>query len=193
MGARLYNPITGLFTSIDPVFGGNDTPYAYPNDPINKQDTTGEKWSRRKVWDTFTTGLAVASLFGCGVCAAASVAIAAGTMAYHGYKAVRSKGKNRKAALKAVAWEAVGLIPGGGRMLGRGLSRYGQRVVQKSYGKAKSLKSKVKKQRKAGRKMVSRGRQTYARYSSRPYRAYENGITGAGVGSYCYSYCRRQR
>ena len=42
MGARLYNPATGLFTSIDPIHGGNDTPYTYPNDPINKQDTTGE-------------------------------------------------------------------------------------------------------------------------------------------------------
>ena len=46
MGARLYNPVTGLFTSFDPIYGGNDTPYAYPNDPINKQDTTGQAWWR---------------------------------------------------------------------------------------------------------------------------------------------------
>ena len=46
MGARLYNPVTGLFTSLDPIYGGNDTPYAYPNDPINKQDTTGQAWWR---------------------------------------------------------------------------------------------------------------------------------------------------
>ena len=48
MGARLYNPVTGLFTSLDPIYGGNDTPYAYPNDPINKQDTSGERgwWAR---------------------------------------------------------------------------------------------------------------------------------------------------
>ena len=48
MGARLYNPVTGLFTSLDPIYGGNDTPYTYPNDPINKQDTTGERgwWAR---------------------------------------------------------------------------------------------------------------------------------------------------
>lgn len=42
MGARLYNPVTALFTSIDPIWGGNETAYTYPNDPINKQDTTGE-------------------------------------------------------------------------------------------------------------------------------------------------------
>ena len=46
MGARLYNPVTGLFTSLDPIYGGNDTPYTYPNDPINKQDTTGQAWWR---------------------------------------------------------------------------------------------------------------------------------------------------
>ncbi|MHA7862046.1 RHS repeat-associated core domain-containing protein [Tessaracoccus sp. Y36] len=48
MGARLYNRATGLFTSIDPIYGGNDTPYAYPNDPINNSDTTGEAGFWRK-------------------------------------------------------------------------------------------------------------------------------------------------
>ena len=41
MGARLYNPVTALFTSLDPIYGGND--------PINKQDTTGEWGWLRKV------------------------------------------------------------------------------------------------------------------------------------------------
>lgn len=42
MGARLYNPVTGQFTSLDPVYGGNTTPYAYPQDPINGYDLTGQ-------------------------------------------------------------------------------------------------------------------------------------------------------
>ncbi|MFM2024323.1 MAG: hypothetical protein RLZZ56_336 [Actinomycetota bacterium] len=42
MGARGYNPITGQFLSPDPIQGGNETPYNYPNDPINKTDLTGE-------------------------------------------------------------------------------------------------------------------------------------------------------
>ena len=41
MGARGYNPITGQFLSPDPVQGGNETPYNYPNDPINKSDISG--------------------------------------------------------------------------------------------------------------------------------------------------------
>jgi RHS repeat-associated protein len=41
MGARLYNPATGAFTSQDPVYGGNTTPYTYPQDPINSTDLTG--------------------------------------------------------------------------------------------------------------------------------------------------------
>ncbi|AQP52742.1 hypothetical protein BW733_17760 (plasmid) [Tessaracoccus flavescens] len=53
MGARLYNPATALFTSIDPIYGGNDTAYSYPNDPINSEDISGEKkkkWSWRKAF-----------------------------------------------------------------------------------------------------------------------------------------------
>ena len=73
MGARLYNPVTGLFTSLDPIYGGNDTPYAYPNDPINKQDLSGKAW-----WSTalsVVSGVAciVGGPIACGVASAASV------------------------------------------------------------------------------------------------------------------------
>ncbi|MDN4472504.1 DNRLRE domain-containing protein [Demequina zhanjiangensis] len=44
MGVRLYNPVTGQFTSVDPVPGGNTTAYTYPQDPINKYDTSGKSW-----------------------------------------------------------------------------------------------------------------------------------------------------
>ncbi len=42
MGARLYNPATGTFTSMDPVYGGNPTTYAYPVDPVNVYDLNGQ-------------------------------------------------------------------------------------------------------------------------------------------------------
>ena len=41
MGARLYNAVTGRFLSSDPVAGGNEIAYNYPNDPVNRFDTTG--------------------------------------------------------------------------------------------------------------------------------------------------------
>jgi RHS repeat-associated protein len=43
MGVRVYNPATGLFTSPDPIYGGNDNPYVYPSDPINGFDLTGQQ------------------------------------------------------------------------------------------------------------------------------------------------------
>jgi RHS repeat-associated protein len=41
MGDRLYNSVTGLFTSMDPEPGGNPTAYTYPTDPINMFDLDG--------------------------------------------------------------------------------------------------------------------------------------------------------
>lgn len=43
MGARIYNQTTGLFTSTDPIYGGNSTSYSYPRDSINQQDVSGAK------------------------------------------------------------------------------------------------------------------------------------------------------
>lgn len=42
MGARVYNPATGMFLSTDAVLGGNPTSYAYPIDPINTVDLSGQ-------------------------------------------------------------------------------------------------------------------------------------------------------
>jgi RHS repeat-associated protein len=41
MGDRLYNPVTGRFTSLDPVLGGNENAYNYPNDPVGQFDVDG--------------------------------------------------------------------------------------------------------------------------------------------------------
>nr|WP_234352098.1 MULTISPECIES: DNRLRE domain-containing protein [unclassified Streptomyces] len=48
MGARLYNPGTGRFLSIDPVYGGNSNAYEYcSGDPVNCTDLDG-RFSRSK-------------------------------------------------------------------------------------------------------------------------------------------------
>lgn len=43
MGSRLYVPQRGAFSSLDPVFGGNATAYAYPSDPVNSNDVSGRQ------------------------------------------------------------------------------------------------------------------------------------------------------
>jgi RHS repeat-associated protein len=48
LGARLYLPTWGQFTSPDPVFGGNPNPYMYPDDPINDADLDGQASCGRK-------------------------------------------------------------------------------------------------------------------------------------------------
>ena len=53
MGARLYNTQTGSFSSRDPIAGGNETGYNYPNDPVDSSDLSGE-WCYLQIGTTCT-------------------------------------------------------------------------------------------------------------------------------------------
>jgi hypothetical protein len=68
MGARVYNPETNQFTSKDPIKGGNENSYTYPNDPINGSDFTG-------LWSLLGLGIAVLGA-ALGALACVSVAVA---------------------------------------------------------------------------------------------------------------------
>lgn len=117
MGARVYNPTTGQFTSTDPEFGGGETAYGYPTDPINAFDLNGQWWSWtrtawhdvRRHWGTYLSyGAVGACVFAtAGLCGIATVA----TIAYSGYSNYRSWRSGRTSGWHAAAsfgYDAVG-------------------------------------------------------------------------------------
>jgi hypothetical protein len=90
MGVRLYNPTTGRFLTTDPIPGGNENAYNYPNDPINLFDLDGKwfhaalSWAGRHKVDIALT--AVSFIPGIGEAALALDAY----RAYRGYRVVRA-------------------------------------------------------------------------------------------------------
>jgi|GEM_PF-2238460 len=114
MGVRLYNSVTGQFTSVDPIVGGNSTAYAYPQDPINHYDLDGNAswWSRN--WKK--------------VAVAAAVVVAVGVTCYFASAtcgaAVRVGAKVVQRVATKVAQRQVQ------RHIAKGTLRYGKNAVK---------------------------------------------------------------
>ena len=71
MGARIYNPASGLFLSPDPVLNGGANRYSYPTDPVNQLDLTGQLWGwlKKAGLKAAAFGLKVAlSVIAAGLC-----------------------------------------------------------------------------------------------------------------------------
>jgi RHS repeat-associated protein len=142
MGVRLYNPNTGLFTSVDPVPGGNTTAYTYPQDPINKFDLDGKAWGWAKKLKKAAKAVAkvaeIASFIPGPIGMAAAGIQTAALLARGDYK--------------AAAAAAVGLVPGGKLIatVAKGAAKVAK--AAKAGKKAKEFKSNVKLGNKAHKK-----------------------------------------
>lgn len=111
MGARLYNPATGQFTTRDPVRAGGATPYGYPYDPVNGQDVDGKFWKKaRELWNNPWVQAATWLIPGAGV-------IKGAWTGYKVYKILRaaSAGRDFSSATRGQSYIAGRIWTGGVR------------------------------------------------------------------------------
>lgn len=137
MGARVYNPTSGRFLSVDPVPGGSCNDYDYTcADPVNGRDLDGKRCWRpsclaKSAWRhraDIGRAVAVAALFSCTVC----TVIAAGVAAYGAYQAYRAY---RNHNYRSMAWELAGLATfGWGQRAARGY-KYSVRAYKYTRGR----------------------------------------------------------
>jgi RHS repeat-associated protein len=105
MGARVYNPETNQFTSKDPIKGGNENSYTYPNDPINGSDFSGlNGWIDLGVLivGALVTSAICAGTFGVGCLVGAIAVGAVGGFVQAGVKIKEEKIPKNK------IWETLG-------------------------------------------------------------------------------------
>ena len=153
MGVRLYNAARGLFTSLDPIPGGNDTAYSYPSDPINKTDLDGQRWGflRKK---GFWIGVATAvSLFACAICTGIGYGLAA-------YAAINVGRKLAARDYRGAAWEATGVV-------GMGWTRGAKYAAARSSKRAAAIWKARRAVHKRQRAAYSHQRRFYQKRAAR--------------------------
>lgn len=120
MGARVYNAVSGSFTSTDPVFGGNSTAYGYPQDPVNSFDLDGE-WGKPK-WLTWKNAAKVGAVAAFGTCVAASAGACAAAGVAAAAVSARSSAGTFKSKSFATSFAANTGYALAGAGVGKGIS-----------------------------------------------------------------------
>ena len=196
MGARLYNPLTGAFTSTDPEYGGNDTTYTYPTDPINNTDLDGRrswksrakgagKWLWKNRWNT-----AQGAAFATCVVASAGVCIGAG-LAYSSvryYSSGRRYGFKSRKALYELGGNLAGVGAGGAVARGliwskrvRTVARGGKHLEKSTrwHRQSPRVRREVGRHRPGGTRRVTMWRPTMRNYRMNLYNATGSSILAA--------------
>lgn len=135
MGVRLYNPVTGLFTTIDPVPGGGANNYAYPSDPIGSLDLDGRKWWRKALkWGAVAAGVAGAIACGASIVCGVAVGIAVGAATYTASHA--GAGWRWSGFARSAAWGGLSGLGGGGaaRSVGWRFAQRGRHAAYRGFG-----------------------------------------------------------
>ncbi|WP_369369843.1 DNRLRE domain-containing protein [Promicromonospora sp. Populi] len=172
MGARLYNKVTGLFTSVDPVEGGNTTAYTYPQDPVNSSDLDGKSakrwWKKNGKWvllGAAVLAIAAVCIFATAACGAAvgiGARVATRYVARYAVSAARTTRYYGSVSSRGWAFGNRSLgAPRPGRFnnspKGSGRSALGWSV--KSYGKGKPAYKQFRYKSRSGRHYdIYRGR-----------------------------------
>jgi RHS repeat-associated protein len=184
MGVRLYNATRGLFTAPDPVPGGNDNTYNYPNDPVNKLDLNG-MWS---VWGALAAVAVVASVAAMftpvGWVAALAWGASAILVAHDGYGCARARSW-RGCSDFAVDVATLGVGKGAGHLFGKYLMRKAARAahsIGRQYPKGvRHMGHAYRGARKAAAHAARAGERRLQRSAHRVVKGYAAATAGFGA------------